>query len=65
MSDSPIPVACTECSNQVQKTYEELVTNQTLQCPACGHRMTAERVAVVRHIETITRAMAGVQHRRV
>jgi len=36
MSDSPIPIACTECSNQIRKTFEQLVA-------ACGHHMTAER----------------------
>jgi len=64
MSDSPIPIACTECSNQIRKTFEQLVANEALECPACGHRMRAERAAVVHHIETIRRAMAGVQHKR-
>ena len=63
MSDTPIPIACSECTNQTAKTYEWLQEHEALQCPACGHRMTAERAAVVRHIETIRRAMAGVQRR--
>jgi len=39
MSDSPIPIACTECSNQIRKTFEQLVANEALECPACGHRI--------------------------
>jgi DNA-directed RNA polymerase subunit RPC12/RpoP len=61
--DDPISIACGECSNQIEKTYEQLVTNEALECPACGHHMTAERAAVVRHIAAIRRAMAGVRRR--
>ena len=56
-----ISIACSECSNQIEKTYEHLVANETLDCPTCGHQMMAERAAVVRHIATIRRAMAGVR----
>ena len=56
-----ISIACSECSNQVEKTYEQLVATEALDCPACGHHMTAERAAVVRHIAMIRRAMAGVR----
>ena len=58
-----ISIACSECSNQIEKTYEQLVANEALECPACGHHMIAERTAVVRHIETIRGAMAGVRRR--
>ena len=63
MSDSPISIACSECSNQVAKTYEQLQASEALECPACGHNMTAERTAVVRHVETIRKAIAGVRRR--
>ena len=61
--DDPISIACSECSNQIKKTYGQMLANEALVCPACGHHMTAERAAVVRHIETIRRAMAGVLRR--
>ena len=63
MSESPISIACSECSNQIQKTYEQLQTSEALKCPACGRQMTEERAAVVRHVEAIRRAMAGVRRR--
>jgi DNA-directed RNA polymerase subunit RPC12/RpoP len=60
MSDTPIPIACTECSNQVARTYEQLRENGALQCPACGHAMAAERAAVIHHIEAIRSVIATV-----
>ena len=63
MSDSLISIACSECSNQIERTYEQLQAREALECPGCGHRMTAERAAVVRHVEMIRMAMAGVRRR--
>jgi DNA-directed RNA polymerase subunit RPC12/RpoP len=57
--DAPIPIACTECSNQVGKTYEWL-TGNPLECPVCGHKMTAERAAVLQHVEAIRKAIAAI-----
>jgi hypothetical protein len=31
-----------------------------LECPVCGHKMTAERAAVLLHVETIRNALAQV-----
>jgi DNA-directed RNA polymerase subunit RPC12/RpoP len=62
--DDPIPIACPECTNQIKKTYDQLKASEALACPACGHNMTAARTAVLRHIETIRTAMAGVRSRR-
>jgi len=56
----PIPVACPEYTNQVEKTYEWLRENESLSCPVCGHPMAAERAAVVRHVETIRRTIAVI-----
>jgi DNA-directed RNA polymerase subunit RPC12/RpoP len=60
MSDTPIPIACSECSNQVEHTYEELKASTGLECPACGHQMAAERAAVVRHVQTVRDSIAAV-----
>jgi DNA-directed RNA polymerase subunit RPC12/RpoP len=60
MSDSPIPIACAECTSQIAKTYEWLRVNESLQCPACGHHMGAERAAVVQHVEAIRSAIAAI-----
>jgi len=60
MSDTPIPIACSECTNQTAKTYEWLRDHELLECPACGHPMRAERAAVVGHIESIRSAIASV-----
>ena len=63
MSDSPISIACSECTNQIQRTYEQLQASDALKCPACSRQMNEERAAVMRHVETIRRAMAGVRRR--
>ena len=60
MSDSPISIACSNCTNQIQRTYEQLKADGALECPACGHKMTAERSAVVQHVEAIRDAVAAV-----
>lgn len=57
--EPPIPIACTECSNQVGKTYEWLLGNP-LECPACGHKMAAERSAVLDHVGMIRKAIASI-----
>jgi DNA-directed RNA polymerase subunit RPC12/RpoP len=57
--EASIPIACTECSNQVGKTYEWLAGN-ALECPVCGHKMTTERAAVLLHVETIRKAIAEI-----
>lgn len=57
--EASIPIACTECSNQVGKTYEWLAGNP-LECPVCGHKMTTERAAVLLHVETIRKAIAEI-----
>jgi DNA-directed RNA polymerase subunit RPC12/RpoP len=56
----PIRIACSECTNQVEKTYEWLRENEALTCPVCGHPMAAERAAVVRHVETIRSTIAAI-----
>ena len=42
MSDAHdlISVACSECTNQIQRTCEQLhlQASEPLECPACGHR---------------------------
>ena len=58
--DSITPIACSECSNQIEKTYQSLRDEDSLVCPACGHSMKAERAAVVEHIESIRNAIASV-----
>ena len=58
-NDAPISIACTECSNQVGKTYEWLLGNP-LKCPACGHEMKAERMAVLDHVGTIRSTIAEI-----
>jgi len=55
-----ISIACSKCTNQIERTYESLRENEGLTCPACGHAMAAERAAVVRHVETIRRTIAGI-----
>jgi len=60
MSDSPISIACSACTNQVAKTYEWLRANDLLECPVCGHHMTRERAAVVQHVETIRSKIGAV-----
>ena len=62
MSDdsSLIPIACSECTNQIERTYTALRESEALTCPACGHAMKAERAAVVGHIESIRRTIASV-----
>lgn len=57
--EAPIPIACTECSNRVGKTYEWLL-DHTLDCPVCGHKMTAERTAVLDHVGAIRKAIAAI-----
>jgi DNA-directed RNA polymerase subunit RPC12/RpoP len=60
MSDRPISIACSECTNQTAKTYEWLRANESLKCPACGHLMAAERAAVIRHIESVRNTIAAI-----
>ena len=60
MSDSPISIACSECTNQIDRTYEQLRASEVLKCPACGHQMTAERAAVVRYIECVRNTIAAI-----
>jgi DNA-directed RNA polymerase subunit RPC12/RpoP len=61
---NPISFACSECTNQIEKTYEWLRENEGLACPACGHSMAAERAAVVRHVETIRSTIATIRRGR-
>ena len=58
-----ISIACSECTNQIKRTYDQLKDSEALECPACGHHMTTERAAVARHVEMIRMAMAGVRRR--
>jgi len=60
MSDTPISIACSECTNQIAKTYEWLREHELLECPTCGHSMKAERAAVLGHIEAIRSTIASV-----
>ena len=50
--NAAISIACSECTNQVQQTYEWLLANE-LKCPACGHIMVNESKAVTRYIRNI------------
>lgn len=59
-ADQPIAIACPICHRQVEKTLDWLRANEQLACPSCGHGMAAGRAAVMRHIETVRRAMAEV-----
>jgi len=61
-TDAPISIACTNCHNQLEKTREWLRANEELElrCPTCGHSMTSERAAVIRHIEAIRKAIAEI-----
>jgi predicted RNA-binding Zn-ribbon protein involved in translation (DUF1610 family) len=45
--DSATPIACSECSNQIERSYRSLRDEESLVCPACGHSMKAERAAVM------------------
>jgi len=58
--NASIPIACTECHSQVTKTVQSMRDSPVLECPACGHKMTAERAAVLLHVETIRNALAQV-----
>jgi hypothetical protein len=58
-ANAPISIACCECTNQVQKTYEWLLANE-LKCPACGHVMVDESKAVTRYIRKIRERISGV-----
>ena len=59
MSDDPILIICTKCSNRVEKTYESLHANADLQCPVCGHNMADERAAVLAHVDRIRQTIAA------
>jgi transposase len=56
----PISIACSECTNQIERTYESLRDNETLTCPVCDHQMAAERAAIIQHIETIRNTIAAI-----
>jgi Zn ribbon nucleic-acid-binding protein len=56
--DAPIPIACTKCRHQVEKTFAWLSDNELLECPACHHDMAGERAAVVEHVRSIRKAIA-------
>jgi hypothetical protein len=60
MSDTPISIACSECTHQIAKTYKWLREHELLECPACGHPMKAECAAVMGHIEAIRSTIASV-----
>ena len=58
-SDEPILIVCAECTNRVEKTYDWLLANTLLHCPACGRDMAGERAAVVAHVERIRQTIAA------
>jgi len=58
--DSKILIACGECSNRLEDSFEQLRESAALLCPVCGHDMKRERAAVLEHIETIRKAIAEV-----
>jgi len=61
--NAPISIACSECTNQVPKTYEWLLVNE-LKCPACGHVMVDESNAVTRFIRDVREKLTEVPTRR-
>jgi ribosomal protein S27E len=58
-----IAIACSECTNQLQKTYEWLLVNE-LKCPACGHVMVDESKAVTRYIREVREKLSEAGARR-
>jgi Zn finger protein HypA/HybF involved in hydrogenase expression len=61
--NEPIAIACSECTNQVQKTYEWLLENE-LKCPACGHVMVDESKAVTSYIRQVRAKLSEAGVRR-
>jgi hypothetical protein len=57
-ADKPIPIACTNCHNQVEKTFQWLSDNDGLECPSCRRSMAEERAAVLRHVQGIRKVIA-------
>jgi hypothetical protein len=57
-ADKPIPIACTNCHNQVEKTFQWLSDNDRLECPSCHRNMADERAAVLRHVQGIRKVIA-------
>jgi NAD-dependent SIR2 family protein deacetylase len=57
-SDKPIPIACAQCHNQVEKTFQWLSDNELLECPSCRRNMASERAAVIQHVRTIRKTIA-------
>lgn len=60
-TDEPILIACGECSNRRDASYQQLRDAAALLCPVCGHDMKRERAAVLEHIEAIRKAIAEVR----
>jgi hypothetical protein len=57
-SDTPIPIACGSCRNQVEKSYRWLSDNDRLECPSCHRNMADERAAVLRYVQGIRKVIA-------
>jgi DNA-directed RNA polymerase subunit RPC12/RpoP len=53
LDDQQIPIACTHCHAQVERTFQSLCDNDVLECPTCGHKMASERAAVIHHVARI------------
>ncbi len=56
VDDTPVLMACVECTNRVETTYASLREAVPLTCPACGRAMADECAAVLQHIDSIRRA---------